>query len=113
MNEKLSAFLVDLASDPDRMAQFLRNPRALLKNTELSVEQRAAVLSRDARRMATALGAASGNGGNVQNVSIGNVQNVTIGNVQNVTIGNVQNVSNVSGTKKRKKRGSTARKKRG
>ena len=93
MNDKLSGFLVDLASDPDRMARFLADPHGLLAGVDLTGDQKAAVLSRDSRRLAAALGAGSKSNGNVQNLSIGNVQNVTIGNVQNVTIGNVQNIT--------------------
>lgn len=93
MNDKLSSFLVDLASDPERMSRFVADPHGLLAEADLTDDQKAAILSRDSRRLAAALGTVSKSNGNVQNLSGGNVQNVSIGNVQNVTIGNVQNVS--------------------
>ncbi len=121
MNDKLSSFLVDLASDPERMSRFLADPHGLLAEADLTDDQKAAVLSRDSRRLAVALGTVSksnGNvqnlsGGNVQNVSIGNVQNVTIGNVQNVSIGNVQNVTSRRTGKGPKKAGKKPAEKRG
>jgi hypothetical protein len=93
MNDKLSSFLVDLASDPEKMSRFVADPHSLLVEADLTDNERAAVLSRDSRRLGAALGAVSESNGNVQNITDGNVQNVSIGNVQNVTVGNVQNVS--------------------
>ena len=108
MSQKLNSFLVDLVSDPERMARFLNAPEQVLAEADLTDDQKAAVMSRDSRRLAAAMGAVTASNGNVQQLtitllgvpigdgetmSIGNVQNVTIGNVQNVTIGNVRNVA--------------------
>lgn len=93
MSDKLSGFLVDLVSDPERMSRFLAEPHDVLAEADLTDDQKAAVLSRDSRHLAAALGAVSKSNGNVQNLTIGNVQGVSTGNVQNVTLGNVQNVS--------------------
>lgn len=51
MSENLSNFLVDLASDPDRMASFLMDPGALLDRARLTADEKAAVLSQDPRRL--------------------------------------------------------------
>lgn len=129
MSDKLSSFLVDLVSDPERMSRFLAEPHDVLAEADLTDDQKAAVLSRDSRRLATALGAVSTSNGNVQQftignvqgeliaqdeqVRIGNVQNVSIGNVQNVQAGNVQNVTSRRAGKGPKKAGKKPAKKRG
>ena len=55
MSDNLSNFLVDLASDPARMNAFLSDPSAVLNQSVLSEDARAAVLTRDGRRIREAL----------------------------------------------------------
>ena len=55
MSDNLSNFLVDLASDPATMEAFLSNPSAVLDQSVLSEDERAAVLTRDGRRIREAL----------------------------------------------------------
>jgi hypothetical protein len=47
MSDNLSNFMVDLASDPDRMARFMANPEGELDDSLLTAPERAVVLSRD------------------------------------------------------------------
>ena len=61
MNEQLTDFLIDLASDPGRCASFVANPVAALEQTDLSDVQRAALLAGDAGAIRRLL-AAGGNG---------------------------------------------------
>jgi hypothetical protein len=69
MSENLSNFLVDLASDPDRMARFVSNPTGELDLTALSAAERQMVMSGDGGRLADALrplktnGSQAGGGG--------------------------------------------------
>ena len=58
MSETLNDFLVDLASDRDRMQAFLSNPALILDQSTLSPDEKAAVLSRDARAIRSAMGLA-------------------------------------------------------
>ena len=58
MSETLNDFLVDLASDRDRMQAFLSNPTLVLDQSSLPAKAKAAVLSRDARAIRTAMGMA-------------------------------------------------------
>lgn len=109
MRHKLNSFLVDLVSDHERMSRFLAAPHEVLAEADLTDDQKAALLSRDSRRLAAAMGPVSMSNGNVQQLTvdiwgvpiedgtIGNVQNVSIGNVQNLSIGNVQNFAASSG----------------
>ena len=46
MSDNLSNFMVDLASDPDRMARFMANPEGELDDSLLTAPERAVVLSR-------------------------------------------------------------------
>ena len=55
MSDNLSNFLVDLASDPVRMDAFLRDRSAVLNQSVLSEDARAAVVTRDGRRIREAL----------------------------------------------------------
>jgi len=55
VSDNLSNFLVDLASDPARMHAFLSDPSAVLHQSALSEDARAAVLTRDGRRIREAL----------------------------------------------------------
>lgn len=55
MSNNLNNFLVDLASDPDRMAAFLADPRHILNESLLSEDEKAAVMTRDAAAIRTAL----------------------------------------------------------
>lgn len=64
MSQNLSNFLVDLASDPGRMASFAANPVSELDGAPLTPEERAAVLAGNSAGIRRALGAqAGGNGG--------------------------------------------------
>lgn len=58
MSEHLKKFLVDLATDPERMSRFEANPAGELDGTALSEEEKSALLSRDSARLRHALGAA-------------------------------------------------------
>lgn len=55
MSNDLSNFLVDLASDPDRMAAFLADPLCMLNESSLTEDEKAAVMTRDAAAIRTAL----------------------------------------------------------
>jgi hypothetical protein len=48
MNEQLTDFLIDLASDPGRLASFAANPSAAVDEARLTDVQRTAILARDA-----------------------------------------------------------------
>jgi hypothetical protein len=63
MNENLSSFLADLGSDPDLLARVTANPDGELERTELTPEERAAILSRDPREIGRVLALAKKNGG--------------------------------------------------
>jgi hypothetical protein len=56
VSETLNSFLVDLASDPNRMQAFLADPALTLDQTALSAIEKAAILSRDAGVIRTAMG---------------------------------------------------------
>jgi hypothetical protein len=56
VSETLTHFLVDLASDPNRMQAFLTNPRGVLDQSTLTAGQKSAVLSRDNGAIRRALG---------------------------------------------------------
>ena len=56
MSGNLSEFLVDLASDPDRMAAFLADPDRVFDAAGLTEDERDAVRSRDTERLNVALG---------------------------------------------------------
>jgi aromatic-ring opening dioxygenase LigAB LigA subunit len=56
MSEALKNFLVDLATDPDRMKRFTDDPGSELDRAGLSDEEKSAVTSRDATRLRSALG---------------------------------------------------------
>jgi hypothetical protein len=65
MSENLSDFLIDLGSDPDRMARFTVDPTAALNGSSLSIEERTAVMAADSggvRRMLDAAVAGARNG---------------------------------------------------
>jgi hypothetical protein len=55
VSDNLNNFLVDLASDPARMDAFLSNPAGVLQQAPLSEDEKAAVLTRDGRRIREAL----------------------------------------------------------
>jgi hypothetical protein len=55
MSEDLGNFLVDLATDADRLGRFIENPEEELARTTLTPEERAAILTRDSRRIGVAL----------------------------------------------------------
>lgn len=55
MSNNLSNFLVDLASDPGRIAAFLADPLRMLNESSLTEDERAAVMSRDGAAIRTAL----------------------------------------------------------
>jgi hypothetical protein len=56
LSDNLSHFLIDLASDSDRMAAFLADPAGALAGSPLSDEEKAAVLTRDSARVRAAFG---------------------------------------------------------
>ena len=60
MSNNLSDFLVDLASDPGRMAAFLADPSRMLNESSLTDEEKAAVLTRDGARIRGVLGVRPG-----------------------------------------------------
>lgn len=60
MTETLVHFLVDLASEPKRLKAFLANPTRIVARSRLSESDKAAILSRDSRRVLKALGLAAG-----------------------------------------------------
>lgn len=59
VSETLTDFLVDLASDADRMQAFLANPAQMLDQSTLSAEEKAAVLTRNSSEIRRAMGALS------------------------------------------------------
>lgn len=56
MSETLTDFLVDLASDADRMQAFLANPAQLLDQSALSGDEKAALLTRNGDAIRRAMG---------------------------------------------------------
>jgi hypothetical protein len=66
MSERLSDVLIDLASDPMRLARFAANPEGVLAHLQLSGEERAALIAGDAEGLRTALAAASDAGGGIK-----------------------------------------------
>jgi len=86
MSDSLARFLVDLATNQGLMESFLDDPEAVLSGTELSADERAAVLSGNGDAVYAVLRGPVAIG-NVQNVSVGNVNNVFLGNVQNLVLG--------------------------
>jgi hypothetical protein len=56
MSVSLTDFLVDLASDPVRMARFTADLPSELENAHLTSAEKAAVMTQDSRRVAEALG---------------------------------------------------------
>ncbi len=56
MSDRLTSFLVSLATDPDRMQRFAQNAEAELDAAGLDATERAAVLSRDTMAIRRALG---------------------------------------------------------
>ena len=59
MNEPLTRCLIDLASDPDRISQFIIDPVATLDAAGLSDEEKAVVLAGDSAGLRRALGGES------------------------------------------------------
>ena len=60
MSETLSDFLIDLASDPARLASFAANPEGVLAQTMLTAEERSALLAGEAEGLRMALAARKG-----------------------------------------------------
>ena len=58
MSDNLSELLVDLASDPDRMAAFQNDPERVFDDAGLNRRQRAVVQSRDPRLLSRTIAAA-------------------------------------------------------
>jgi len=58
MSDNLSELLVDLASDPDRMAAFQADPERTFDEAGLSSQERAVMQSRDQRLLSRTVGAA-------------------------------------------------------
>src|SRR5688572_25804672 len=68
MSENLGNFLVDLATDPDLAGRFSDNPQAELERRGLTPDEQAAIMTRDSRRVGSALGASPAKSGEgVQN----------------------------------------------
>ena len=57
MRENLKKFLLDLASNPDRMSRFVTDPTGEVDAAGLSAEEKTAVLTRDGPRLRRVLGA--------------------------------------------------------
>src|SRR5262245_35194908 len=55
MADKMSAVLVDMAEDPDRLARFEADPQRELNRAGLTDTEKAAVLTRDSRNVRKAL----------------------------------------------------------
>jgi hypothetical protein len=55
MSENLSHFLVNLVSNPDRMAAYLADPDRVFEEAGLTPEEREAIRSRDGRKLDEAL----------------------------------------------------------
>jgi hypothetical protein len=66
MSESLSDFLIDLASDPARLASFAANPDGLLAHSRLTREERALLLAGEAEGLRTALAAAGSAGAGIK-----------------------------------------------
>jgi hypothetical protein len=62
MSEHLSEFLIDMASDPSRAASFAANPQFELDRSQLSAEERDAILGGDAARIRFVLKGEGGGG---------------------------------------------------
>ena len=56
MSENLSNFLADLGSNPDLLSRLAADPVTGLAQTGLTPQEQAAILSRDPREVAKALG---------------------------------------------------------
>ena len=56
MSDALTRFLVDLASDPERMRRYAQDPGAEIELAGLSIEHRTVLLSKDATQIRHALG---------------------------------------------------------
>jgi hypothetical protein len=59
MADKMSGLLVDVAEDPDRLAEFEANPKRELNRAGLTDTQKTAVLTRDSRKVRAVLGSAT------------------------------------------------------
>ena len=57
MRENLKKFLVDLASNTDRMSRFVADPTGELDAAGLSADEKTALLARDGARLRRVLGA--------------------------------------------------------
>jgi hypothetical protein len=55
VSDNLKKFLVDLASDPERLRRYAADPAGELDGAGLSDDEKAAVLSRDARSLRRSL----------------------------------------------------------
>ena len=56
MSAGLGNFLVNLACDPDLLAQFREHPEIVSASASLTLDEQEALLTRDSRRLASALG---------------------------------------------------------
>lgn len=63
MSENLGNFLVDLGSDAELLGRFMENPEAELARTTLTPEERAAIMTRNSRRVGKVLGASPAKSG--------------------------------------------------
>jgi hypothetical protein len=69
MSNSFANFLVDVAADPSRLAQFLADPVAGLDGLALTDEERAAVSARDAAAVRRVLAAKDGHHGHTNDVN--------------------------------------------
>lgn len=60
MSQTLRNFLVDLASQSDRLQAFLSSPSSILDQSALNADEKDAVLSRDGRAIRMAMGLSRG-----------------------------------------------------
>lgn len=66
VSDNLSNFLVDVASNPDRMASFAANPLGELDRAPLTADERAVVLAGDSAGIRQALGGQAGGQGGIR-----------------------------------------------
>jgi hypothetical protein len=56
MNKNVSNFLVDLASNPDRLERFKNDPTGEIDRAPLTADEKAAILAHDSQRVVEVLG---------------------------------------------------------
>ena len=66
MSDNLSNFLIDVASDPDRMARFSDSPLGDLERAGLTPDERTVVVAGDSAGIRKALGGQAGGQGGIR-----------------------------------------------